>query len=105
MRAQDMAKGALGTVREGVRRAQDDLGANEYRDIDERHRKQQIEMRTTEKAASDLDYYHKVQTCPSAKGDQQNSLYLLPCFPAHPQSCPVLRLLLVYFLPLWCVPR
>ena len=57
---QDMAKGSLGTVREGVKRAQKDLSANEYRGIDERHRKQQIEMRTIEKAANDLNEYHKV---------------------------------------------
>ena len=58
-----MAKGSLGTVREGVKRAQVDLSANEYRGIDGRHRKQQIEMRTTEMAASDLDKYHKACCC------------------------------------------
>lgn len=57
---QDMARGSLGTVREGLKRARENLSAKEYRDIDNRHRKQLIELKTTEMAASDLDKYHKV---------------------------------------------
>lgn len=57
---QDMARGSLGTVREGMKRAKENLSAKEYRDIDNKHRKQLIELKTTEMAASDLDKYHKV---------------------------------------------
>lgn len=55
-----MARGSLGTVREGMKRAKDNLSEKEYRDIDALHRKQLIEVKTTEMAASDLDKYHKV---------------------------------------------
>lgn len=59
--AQDMARGSLGTVREGMKRAKDNLSAKEYRDIDAHYRKQLIELKITEMAASDLDKYHKVR--------------------------------------------
>ncbi len=57
---QDMARGALGTVREGMKRAQGELAAKEFRGIVERHRRAQIELRTTEMAAADVGEYHKV---------------------------------------------
>lgn len=57
---QDMMRGSLQTIRDGVQRAQRDLASPNYRDIDSRYRKQQIELKTTEMANSDLDKYHKV---------------------------------------------
>lgn len=57
---QDMMRGSLQTIRDGVHRAQRDLASPNYRDIDSRYRKQQIELKTTEMANSDLDKYHKV---------------------------------------------
>lgn len=57
---QDMMRGSLATIREGVHRAQRDLASPNYRDIDGRYRKQLIELKTTEMANSDLDKYHKV---------------------------------------------
>lgn len=62
-----MARGSLGTVREGMKRAKDNLSAKEYRDIDALHRKQLIEVKTTEMAASDLDKYHKVCKATSSR--------------------------------------
>ena len=59
-RQQDMMRGSLATIREGVHRAQRDLASPNYRDIDARYRKQLIELKTTEMANSDLDKYHKV---------------------------------------------
>ena len=57
---QDMMRGSLQTIRDGVHRAQRDLASPNYRDIDARYRKQLIELKTTEMANSDLDKYHKV---------------------------------------------
>jgi DNA repair protein RAD50 len=56
-----MARGSLGTVRDGIQRAKDNLSAKEFRDIDTHYRKQLIELKTTEMAASDLDKYHKAR--------------------------------------------
>ncbi len=57
---QNMMRGSLATIRDGVHRAQRDLASPNYRDIDMRYRKQLIELKTTEMANSDLDKYHKV---------------------------------------------
>ena len=59
---QNMMRGSLATIRDGVHRAQRDLASPNYRDIDMRYRKQLIELKTTEMANSDLDKYHKVGT-------------------------------------------
>ena len=56
-----MARGSLGTVREGIQRAQRELSHANFRKIDERHRMQQIEWKTTEMVTSDLEKYYKVQ--------------------------------------------
>lgn len=81
-----MAKGSLGTVREGVKRAQGDLGANEYRGIDGRHRKQQIEMHSTDRSAADLDRCHKARA--SRRLFQPLQLGAL-LFPSSPPLCMV----------------
>ena len=60
---QDMARGSLSTVRQGIQRAKSDLSAKEYRNIDAKYRAQLLELKTAEMAASDLNEYHKVQ-CP-----------------------------------------
>ncbi len=60
---QDMARGSLSTVRQGIQRARSDLSAKEYRNIDAKYRAQLLELKTAEMAASDLNEYHKVQ-CP-----------------------------------------
>jgi DNA repair protein RAD50 len=57
---QNMMRGSLATIRDGIHRAQRDLASPNYRDIDMRYRKQLIELKTTEMANSDLDKYHKV---------------------------------------------
>lgn len=62
-RRQDMMRGSLATIRDGVQRAQRDLASPNYRDIDTRYRKQLIELKTTEMANSDLEKYHKVGVC------------------------------------------
>ncbi len=59
VRRQDMMRGSLATIRDGVQRAQRDLAHPNYRGIDTRYRKQLIELKTTEMANSDLDKYHK----------------------------------------------
>ena len=58
---QDMARGSLSTVRQGIQRAKSDLSAKEYRNIDAKYRAQLLELKTAEMAASDLNEYHKVQ--------------------------------------------
>ena len=61
---QDMARGSLSTVRQGIQRAKSDLSAKEYRNIDAKYRAQLLELKTAEMAASDLNEYHKVQCLP-----------------------------------------
>ena len=68
---QDMMRGSLATIREGVHRAQRDLASPNYRDIDGRYRKQLIELKTTEMANSDLDKYHKVDLKSDLDKDRQ----------------------------------
>ena len=58
---QDMARGSLSTVRQGIQRAKSDLLAKEFRNIDAKYRAQLLELKTAEMAASDLNEYHKVQ--------------------------------------------
>jgi DNA repair protein RAD50 len=60
-RAQDQLRGSLGTIREQVRAAKKELQLPNYRDIDERYRKQLICLKTTEMAHSDVEKYHKVR--------------------------------------------
>ena len=55
-----MAQGSLGTVLEGLNRAKQDLGDVAYRNIDQKYRKQLVELKTTELAVQDLDKYFKV---------------------------------------------
>lgn len=57
---QDMKRGALESIRDTVERASRSLSGAQYTDIDAKYGTQQIEMRTTEMAASDLEKYHKV---------------------------------------------
>ena len=59
---QDMARGSLSTVRQGIQRAKADLSAKEYRNIDSKYRNQLLELKTAEMAASDLNEYHKVHS-------------------------------------------
>ena len=59
---QDMARGSLSTVRQSMQRAKSDLSAKEYRNIDSKYRKQLLELKTAEMAASDLNEYHKVHS-------------------------------------------
>eukprot|EP00884_Botryococcus_braunii_P018369 jgi/Botrbrau1/5215/Bobra.0172s0079.1 len=56
---QDMLRGSLGTIREQVRRAKEDLRNPNYREIDKRYRKALICLKTTEMANSDMEKYHK----------------------------------------------
>ncbi|KAK9817777.1 hypothetical protein WJX72_002045 [[Myrmecia] bisecta] len=58
-RRQDMLRGSLATIQETIKRAERDLSAAQYRDIDLRYRKQLIELRTTEMVNTDLEKYHK----------------------------------------------
>ena len=67
---QDMARGSLSTVRQGVQRAKADLSAKEYRNIDAKYRNQLLELKTAEMAASDLNEYHKV--CSSRPASLRN---------------------------------
>ncbi len=60
LHVQDMARGSLSTVRQGIQRAKSDLSAKEYRNIDSKYRNQLLELKTAEMAASDLNEYHKV---------------------------------------------
>jgi DNA repair protein RAD50 len=55
----DRASGALGTVREAAGRAAAELGQPQYAGVEAKHRAAQVELRTTEMAAADLDKYHK----------------------------------------------
>lgn len=55
-----MARGSLETVLEGLNRAKRDLGDVIYRNIDQKYRKQLVELKTTELAVQDLDKYFKV---------------------------------------------
>lgn len=57
---QNMMRGSLATIRDGVQRAQRDLASPNYREIDMKYRQQQIVLKTTEMANNDLDKYHKV---------------------------------------------
>jgi len=59
---QDMARGSLSTVRQGIQRAESDLSAKEHRNIDSKYRNQLLELKTSEMAASDLNEYHKVES-------------------------------------------
>lgn len=56
---QNMAQGSLATVTEGVSRATKDLSSVNFRNIDQRYRKQLIELKTTEMCVSDLEKYTK----------------------------------------------
>ena len=61
--AQDMARGSLDTVSEGVRRARAQLtGDKEFHNVDERFHKQNALVLTTRMAASDLEKYHRVRS-------------------------------------------
>ncbi len=55
-----MGQGSLETVLEGLNRAKRDLGDVIYRNIDQKYRKQLVELKTTELAVQDLDKYFKV---------------------------------------------
>ena len=55
-----MAQGSLETIMEGLNRAKRDLGDVMYRNIDQKYRKQLVELKTTELAVQDLDKYFKV---------------------------------------------
>jgi DNA repair protein RAD50 len=55
----DKSEGALETVQETAAAAGADLEAPEYNDIDGKHRRAVIEVRTTEMASHDLDKFHK----------------------------------------------
>ena len=55
-----MAQGSLETVMEGLNRAKRDLSDVVYRNIDQKYRKQLVELKTTELAVQDLDKYFKV---------------------------------------------
>ena len=74
---QDMARGALEAVGQGVARAKNDLGAAVLKEIDVRHHKKLVELKTTEMAVSDLDKYHKAR--PSSRA--LNGLSYLSRFP------------------------
>ena len=54
-----MGQGSLATVTEGVVRAKKDLGSVNFRNIDQRYRKQLVELKTTEMCVSDLEKYYK----------------------------------------------
>lgn len=58
---QNMLRGSLATIRDVLQRAQRDLNNPNYREIDDRYRKQLIELKTNEMATADLDKYHKVR--------------------------------------------
>lgn len=63
--AQDMARGSLDTVSEGVRRARAQLtGDKEFHNVDERFHKQNALVLTTRMAASDLEKYHRARSAP-----------------------------------------
>ena len=67
VRAQkDMLRGRLGATQANAQRARQDLTAQQYHNIDARYRKQQIELKTTEMAISDLEKYHKARRCHAA---------------------------------------
>ncbi|KAL4529745.1 hypothetical protein Ndes2526A_g04508 [Nannochloris sp. 'desiccata'] len=55
----DRARGQLEVVQESAVLALSELEAPEYDDIDLKHRRALIEMRTTEMASGDLDKFHK----------------------------------------------
>ena len=60
---QDMARGSLDTVSEGVRRARAQLtGEKEYHNVDERYHTQNRLVLTTRMNASDLEKYHKARS-------------------------------------------
>ena len=61
---QDMKQGGLETIRDSIRRATQSLSSAQYSDIDVKYRSQQIDLRTTEMATSDLEKYHKVARLP-----------------------------------------
>ena len=80
---QNMARGSLGTVQEGMQRAQRDLGSVNYRDVDNRYSTQLLEVKTNEMGISDLEKYHKVHRgtsghTPSLMRNQQQSLAGVP---------------------------
>jgi len=55
----DRARGQLEVVQESAVLAMSELEAPQYDGIDAKHRRQQLEMRTTEMATNDLDKFHK----------------------------------------------
>lgn len=89
---QDMMRGSLQTIRDGVHRAQRDLASPNYRDIDARYRKQLIELKTTEMANSDLDKYHKVCRgwAASVSSLHNCKAYSAATWLCHPQPLPLL---------------
>lgn len=64
LEVQNMARGSLSTVLEGLNRAKRDLDDVVYRNIDQKYRKQLVELKTTELAVQDLDKYFKVCSLP-----------------------------------------
>lgn len=58
-RRQNMLRGALGTETKVAEDAGRELCAPQFKDIEPRHRRAQVEVRATEMANSDLDKYHK----------------------------------------------
>lgn len=55
----DMQRGSLGTVLERVGLCQQELSVAQYHNIEAKYRQQNIELKTTEMAQSDLQKYHK----------------------------------------------
>jgi hypothetical protein len=53
-------QGSVGTIRDTVGRARRDLKDSKYNRIDDHYRVQQIALKTTEMATSDLEKYYKV---------------------------------------------
>ena len=75
-----MARGSLGTVSEGVRRAQAALGAKELIDIDSSYHKKHVEAETTRRAANDLEKYHKVRHAVSPSFWDPRMLLYMVCY-------------------------
>lgn len=55
----DMQRGSLGTMQERIAMCKQELGVAQYHKIEEKYRQQNIELKTTEMAQSDLIKYHK----------------------------------------------
>lgn len=63
---QNMKKGSIGIVGEGLARSRKQLNGSQFDNIDSRFRTQQIELKTIVMATSDLEKYHKV-CCPQCR--------------------------------------